>query len=567
MSTVTASTRTRIIAAASAVAIALGIGVTSAGAAQAADTGSISGTITLPADAPSEWMNGIVVNAMSGDVGYGAQPDAEGNYVLENLPPGEYMVRAWAEPYQLDGSDTWNDAPPLLMTYHDGAWLEEESTPVPVGSDAVEDIDITLAYGRSISGTVTLDEGADPSLLSSPIEVRASRKDNRDAPTETAIVDPKTGEYTISTLIPTEYMIEFAGIHGDDGMPTNVVAEYYDDAWSRGRGTPVDVTSEDATGIDASLAEGHSISGTVTLADGAPGEWLRGVKVFALDGLGGPLQETMVDIDTGAYTLNQLSPDWYVVHFVPEWYESPTTGRSVKAGFTAEYYDNAGTLDDAPVIDVETGSVTGIDAVLSAYGPDGRFVDVSSDPTSADYTQFHRQIEWLADRGISTGFHVGDGQHEFRAKASISREAMAAFMYRHAGSPQVTLPARSPFTDVKPGSQFYKEIVWLSQEGISTGWRKSGSKAEFRPKEPIARDAMAAFLYRYADRPSFTPPSRSPFTDTSATGTQFYKEITWLASTGVSTGWTKGGGKAEYRPYTDITREAMAAFLYRYDRL
>ena len=41
---------------------------------------------------------------------------------------------------------------------------------------------------------------------------------------------------------------------------------------------------------------------------------------------------------------------------------------------------------------------------------------------------------------------------------------------------------------------------------------------------------MAAFLYRYAGKPSFTPPSKSPFPDTPRPKTQFYKEITWLAS-------------------------------------
>lgn len=62
-----------------------------------------------------------------------------------------------------------------------------------------------------------------------------------------------------------------------------------------------------------------------------------------------------------------------------------------------------------------------------------------------------------------------------------------------------------------------------------------------------------------------TLPSKSPFTDASATGTQFYKEVTWLADTGVANGWNMGGGKYEFRPYDEISRSAMAAFLYRYN--
>ena len=63
----------------------------------------------------------------------------------------------------------------------------------------------------------------------------------------------------------------------------------------------------------------------------------------------------------------------------------------------------------------------------------------------------------------------------------------------------------------------------------------------------------------------FTAPDESATAkDKSVT---FYKEITWLASTGVTTGWDIAGGKKEFRPFANITRDAMAAFLYRYDQL
>ncbi|WP_144276197.1 S-layer homology domain-containing protein [Demequina sp. NBRC 110053] len=194
-------------------------------------------------------------------------------------------------------------------------------------------------------------------------------------------------------------------------------------------------------------------------------------------------------------------------------------------------------------------------------------VDVSSDPDSPFYTQFHREIQWLADRGITKGWDVGGGRHEFRPKNEITRDAMAAFMYRYAGSPPVTLPAQSPFSDVTPtNTAFYREIIWMSQQGISTGWSVGGGKREFRPGEEITRDAMAAFMYRLAGEPASTPPTQSPFVDVRSSD-PFYREITWLAGSGISTGWHIGGGRYEYRPYDEITREAMAAFLYRYDQL
>lgn len=166
--------------------------------------------------------------------------------------------------------------------------------------------------------------------------------------------------------------------------------------------------------------------------------------------------------------------------------------------------------------------------------------------------QFYSQITWLSGSGITTGYADGT----FRPKGSVSREAFAAFLYRMAGSPQVTLPASSPFKDVKKSDQFYKQIVWASQKKITTGY----SDKTFRPKAKISREALSAFLYRYEGRPSVSLPSKSPFTDV-AKGSQFFKEIVWFRSSGVTTGFADG----TFRPKTATSREAVAAFLYRLD--
>lgn len=93
--------------------------------------------------------------------------------------------------------------------------------------------------------------------------------------------------------------------------------------------------------------------------------------------------------------------------------------------------------------------------------------------------------------------------------------------------------------------------------GITTGW----PDGTYRPDAPVNRDAMAAFFYRYAGSPDFTAPAESPFVDVSSADI-FHKEILWLQSTGITYGWEDG----TYRPYTPIKRDAMAAFLYRYDQ-
>ncbi|GMA31810.1 hypothetical protein GCM10025875_18020 [Litorihabitans aurantiacus] len=200
------------------------------------------------------------------------------------------------------------------------------------------------------------------------------------------------------------------------------------------------------------------------------------------------------------------------------------------------------------------------EAALTVLPPAFTFVDVPPG------LLFHDEITWLAGRGVTTGWELGDGTREYRPLAPINRDAMAAFLYRLAGSPDFTAPTVSPFVDVATDNQFYREIAWLHAQKISTGWAEADGSVTFRPLQPIARDAMAAFLFRYAQVGDYQAPATSAFTDVDP-GNQFYREISWLAESGVSTGWKGNDGTAIYRPLTPINRDAMAAFMYRLDRL
>jgi serine protease len=189
---------------------------------------------------------------------------------------------------------------------------------------------------------------------------------------------------------------------------------------------------------------------------------------------------------------------------------------------------------------------------------------VFDDVTEA--SAFSKEISWLALAGITEGWTEPDGRRTYRALQPISRDAMAAFLYRMAGSTSYSPPAVSPFADVSTGQQFYKEMAWLADRKISTGWAEPDGTRSYRALQTISRDAMAAFLYRMAESPSYTSPAVSPFVDVS-TGQQFYKEMSWLAENGISTGWTEPGGARSYRPLQPISRDAMAAFLFRLNNL
>lgn len=184
--------------------------------------------------------------------------------------------------------------------------------------------------------------------------------------------------------------------------------------------------------------------------------------------------------------------------------------------------------------------------------PTVTFVDV------AEGMQHYEHIMWMAQNGISRGWVNQDtGRAEFRPLKPVNRDAMAAFLYRMAGEPEVVLPETSPFVDVSPGQAHYEAIVWAHQEGIVQGW----SDGTFRPTQPIARDAMAAFLYRMAGEPAVELPTTSPFRDVTP-NMQHYTAMVWMSQSGLSTGWSDG----TYRPFDPTNRDATAVFLHRFDQ-
>ncbi|WP_240333913.1 S8 family serine peptidase [Rothia sp. ZJ932] len=196
-------------------------------------------------------------------------------------------------------------------------------------------------------------------------------------------------------------------------------------------------------------------------------------------------------------------------------------------------------------------TVTFTSGVKLRWTPTGGVTRVGfTDITGSSFAQ---EIRWLSQAGISTGWSDGT----YRPYQTVSRADIAAFLYRLAGSPTYTAPTTPNFKDLPTTHPFYHEISWLAENGISTGW----SDGTYRPDQAINRDAMAAFFYRMAGEPAHTAATRSPFTDITAND-MFYHEVSWFAATGITTGWLDG----TFRPRATVTREAMAAFMYRADQ-
>ena len=192
-------------------------------------------------------------------------------------------------------------------------------------------------------------------------------------------------------------------------------------------------------------------------------------------------------------------------------------------------------------------------------------------------TPHYEDVQWLAIRGISTGYTDGS----FKPFVNVARCDMAAFIRRLAkGNNWLDAATWKPseadwkaFVDIDPSTPHAEDVLWLAHSGISEGWDIGNGEKEFRPYVSVARCDMAAFLYRLASKAGVSDASTwSPtesdwaFTDVN-TGGSHVKEVLWLAHSGISEGWDIGSGKKEFRPYISVARCDMAAFLHRLNDL
>lgn len=162
---------------------------------------------------------------------------------------------------------------------------------------------------------------------------------------------------------------------------------------------------------------------------------------------------------------------------------------------------------------------------------------------------FYKEVEWMRSRGIARGWPDGT----YRPKAPIKRDAFAAFLYRLQGSPHFTPPRISPFRDVTPKTIFYKEITWAKSQGLINGW----PDGTFKPFDNVKRDAAVAIFYRLSGSPRIS--GYAPYRDVPA-DVIFRDEIGWARNVGLLVGWPDG----TFQPFSAITRDAMAALVYRY---
>ena len=110
-----------------------------------------------------------------------------------------------------------------------------------------------------------------------------------------------------------------------------------------------------------------------------------------------------------------------------------------------------------------------------------------------------------------------------------------------------------PFTDVKSGDWFYEAVQYVYDKGMMTGV----SADRFAPASTTTRGMIVTILYRLENEPEVS--GGSAFTDVE-NGAWYADAVAWAAANDI----VNGTSATTFAPNSPITREQMAAILYRY---
>ena len=110
-----------------------------------------------------------------------------------------------------------------------------------------------------------------------------------------------------------------------------------------------------------------------------------------------------------------------------------------------------------------------------------------------------------------------------------------------------------PFADVKSGDWFYEAVQYVYDKGMMTGVEAD----RFAPASTTTRGMIVTILYRLENEPAVS--GGSAFTDVES-GAWYANAVAWAAANDI----VNGTSATTFAPNSPITREQMAAILYRY---
>ena len=141
---------------------------------------------------------------------------------------------------------------------------------------------------------------------------------------------------------------------------------------------------------------------------------------------------------------------------------------------------------------------------------------------------------------------MGDGKFSFTMPAG-DVSVLASFVKEQAQE------AVLPFTDVEEGAWYYDAVAYIYDKGMMTGV----TDTTFEPDATTTRGMIVTMLYRLEGEPAVD--NAAAFADVAA-GAWYEKAVAWASQNEIVNGY----GDDLFGPNDAITREQMAAILFRY---
>ena len=300
-----------------------------------------------------------------------------------------------------------------------------------------------------------------------------------------------------------------------------------------------------------------------TMTDGAEIIWhyVNDYRYEVEDWFDEPLWPSLATDDT-YYSLWLNAPDTD-----PNASDAPAGGGSQAGGsdaadgvVPAEDIAAAAEADKALAVETENGTVTLPAEAVQALAEAGEDVTVTVTENADGTTTVDVAVGGeTADVDVKVALDApdegqvlvivhADGTEEVVKKSVVEDGTVYAEI--PAGATVKVVENEKSFPDVPEDAWYADAVEFAASHELFAGTDKG-----FEPAAPMTRAMLAAVLYRLEDA---TAKGTNPFADV-PDGTWYTDAVTWASAEGIVAGTDKG-----FEPNANITREQIAAMLYRY---